>query len=138
MVQTECIYGACTTTACPLTSVYIIVAHLVSLCIHFLMFLLSSFALSQLFCFLPRTVIPITLIDLPGLTRVPIGDQPPDIEQQIRSLVMSYVQRETCLILAVTPANTDPATSDALQLAKLADPSGLLVVARMPNKKPHS
>ena len=90
------------------------------------------------FCFLPRTVIPITLIDLPGLTRVPIGDQPPDIEQQIRSLVMSYVQRETCLILAVTPANTDPATSDALQLAKLADPSGFLVVARIPNKKPHS
>ena len=120
-----------------MTSVYIIVAHLVSLFI-FSCFFLSSFALSQLFCFLPRTVIPITLIDLPGLTRVPIGDQPPDIEQQIRSLVMSYVQRETCLILAVTPANTDPATSDALQLAKLADPSGFLVVARMPNKKPHS
>ena len=134
MVQTECIYGACTTFACPLTSVYIIVAHLISLFI-FSCFFLSSFALSQLFCFLPRTVIPITLIDLPGLTRVPIGDQPPDIEQQIRSLVMSYVQRETCLILAVTPANTDPATSDALQLAKLADPSGFLVVARMPNKK---
>ena len=77
-----------------------------------------------------RTVIPITLIDLPGLTRVAVGDQPPDIEQQIRSLVMSFIQRETCLILAVTPANTDLATSDALQLAKLADPSGFPVVAR--------
>ena len=90
--------------------------------------------MSELFCLLPRTVIPITLIDLPGLTRVPVGDQPPDIEQQIRSLVISFIQRETCLILAVTPANTDPATSDALQLAKLADPSGFLVVALMPNK----
>ena len=88
------------------------------------------------FVCLPCTVIPITLIDLPGLTRVPVGDQPPDIEQQIRSLVMSFIQRETCLILAVTPANTDPATSDALKLAKLADPSGFLVVALMPNYSP--
>ena len=37
---------------------------------------------------------------------------------------MSYIERDTCLILAVTPANTDIATSDALMLARDADPDG--------------
>ncbi|PAV72788.1 hypothetical protein WR25_15295 [Diploscapter pachys] len=63
-------------------------------------------------------VLNLTLIDLPGLTKVPVGDQPADIEQQIRDMIMTYVSRETCLILAVTPANSDLATSDALKLAK--------------------
>ena len=54
-----------------------------------------------------------------------IGDQPTDIGEQIRDMIMTYICRETCLILAVTPANTDLATSDALQLAKSADPDGI-------------
>lgn len=66
----------------------------------------------------------ITLIDLPGLTRVPVGDQPVDIEQQIKDMIFQFITKETCLILAVTPANTDLATSDALQLAKTVDPDG--------------
>ena len=69
-----------------------------------------------------------TLIDLPGLTKVPLGDQPADIEHQIRSMLLSYIQRDSCLILAVTPGNIDLATSDALQLAKEVDPSGLFGV----------
>ena len=69
-------------------------------------------------------VLNITLIDLPGLTKVAVGDQPKDIENQIRNLVLSFIQRETCLILAVTPANTDLATSDALNIAKSVDPNG--------------
>ena len=70
------------------------------------------------------SVLNLTLIDLPGLTKVAIGDQPVDIEQQIRSMIMTYISKETCLILAVTPANSDLANSDALQLAKDADPDG--------------
>ena len=66
-------------------------------------------------------------MDLPGLTRVPVGDQPRDIEQQVRAMISSYIQRDTCIILAVTPANVDVTTSDALALAKEADPSGLLL-----------
>ena len=30
-------------------------------------------------------VLTMTLVDLPGLTRVPVGDQPPDIEKQVRA-----------------------------------------------------
>ena len=64
------------------------------------------------------SVLNLTLIDLPGLTKVPVGDQPADIEQQIRDMILTYISRETCLVLAVTPANSDLATSDALKLAK--------------------
>lgn len=58
------------------------------------------------------------------MTKVPIGDQPPDIEHQIRSMIMQFVKRDNCLVLAVTPANTDLANSDALKLAKDVDPAG--------------
>lgn len=73
-------------------------------------------------------VLNLTLIDLPGLTKVPVGDQPADIEQQIKDMIMTFISRESCLILAVTPANGDLATSDALKLAKEVDPQGLRTI----------
>ncbi|KAM7459612.1 hypothetical protein LguiA_036606 [Lonicera macranthoides] len=69
-------------------------------------------------------ILNITLIDLPGITKVPVGDQPTDIEARIRKMIMSYIEQETCIILAVSPANSDLATSDALQMAREADPAG--------------
>ncbi|CAM8906965.1 unnamed protein product [Rhodiola kirilowii] len=69
-------------------------------------------------------VLDITLVDLPGITKVPVGDQPTDIETRIRTMIMSYIKRPTCIILAVTPANSDLANSDALQIAGAADPDG--------------
>ncbi|XP_056163366.1 dynamin-related protein 3A isoform X4 [Syzygium oleosum] len=69
-------------------------------------------------------VLDITLVDLPGLTKVPVGDQPTDIEARIRTMIMSYIKVPSCLILAVTPANSDLANSDALQMAGMADPDG--------------
>lgn len=62
------------------------------------------------------------------MTKVPVGDQPPDIEAQIRDMILTYIARETCLILAVTPANSDLATSDALKLAREVDPQGLRTI----------
>ncbi|KAH1049985.1 hypothetical protein GYH30_020461 [Glycine max] len=69
-------------------------------------------------------VLDITLVDLPGITKVPVGDQPSDIEARIRTMIMSYIKTPTCVILAVTPANSDLANSDALQMAGIADPDG--------------
>lgn len=69
-------------------------------------------------------VLTMTLVDLPGMTRVPVGDQPVDIERQIRRLILKYISAPSCIILAVTPANQDLASSDALELAKKADPDG--------------
>ena len=69
-------------------------------------------------------VLNITLIDLPGMTKIAVGDQPTDIGAQINDMIMQFICRDTCLILAVTPANQDLATSDALQMARQADPEG--------------
>ncbi|XP_048517201.1 dynamin isoform X2 [Dendroctonus ponderosae] len=73
-------------------------------------------------------VLNLTLIDLPGMTKIAIGDQPPDIEVQIRNMILEYIKRDSCLILAVTPANTDLANSDALQIAKEVDPKGFRTI----------
>ncbi|XP_073397196.1 dynamin-1 isoform X5 [Dendrobates tinctorius] len=69
-------------------------------------------------------VLNLTLVDLPGMTKVPVGDQPADIEAQIRDMLMQFVTKENCLILAVSPANSDLANSDALKIAKEVDPQG--------------
>lgn len=69
-------------------------------------------------------VLNLTLVDLPGLTKIPVGDQPSDIERQIRNLVTDYVSKPNCIILAVSPANVDLANSDSLKLARTVDPQG--------------
>jgi dynamin 1-like protein len=69
-------------------------------------------------------VLNMTMVDLPGITKVPVGDQPSDIEARVRSMILSYIKHETCIILAVSPANADLANSDALQMARIADPDG--------------
>lgn len=69
-------------------------------------------------------VLTLTLVDLPGLTRVPVGDQPRDIERQIREMVLKYIGKSNAIILAVTAANIDLANSDGLKLAREVDPEG--------------
>ncbi|SPN97257.1 probable VpsA protein [Cephalotrichum gorgonifer] len=69
-------------------------------------------------------VLNLTLVDLPGLTRVPVGDQPRDIERQIRDMVLKYISKPNAIILAVTAANVDLANSDGLKLGREVDPEG--------------
>ena len=69
-------------------------------------------------------VLNLTLVDLPGMTKVPVGDQPPDIEILIRSMLLQFITKPNCLVLAVSPANSDLANSDALKIAKEVDPEG--------------
>lgn len=59
------------------------------------------------------------------MTKIAVGDQPVDIELQIRAMVLEFVKKENCLVLAVSPANTDLANSDALKIAKEVDPQGM-------------
>jgi dynamin 1-like protein len=73
-------------------------------------------------------VLTLTLVDLPGLTKVPVGDQPKDIEKQIREMILKYVTKPNSIILAVTAANTDLANSDGLKLAREVDPEGLRTI----------
>lgn len=70
-------------------------------------------------------VLTLTLVDLPGLTKVPVGDQPKDIEKQIKDMVLKQIQKSNSIILAVTAANVDLANSDGLKLAREVDPEGV-------------
>ncbi|CAK0814491.1 unnamed protein product [Prorocentrum cordatum] len=72
----------------------------------------------------------LTLIDLPGITRVPIkgSDQSEDIEKLTRDMTLHYVRDPRTVILAVLPANQDMSVSDALQLARQVDPQGMRTI----------
>ena len=69
-------------------------------------------------------VLTLTLVDLPGLTKVPVGDQPRDIERLIKEMVLKFISKPNAIILSVTAANTDLANSDGLKLAREVDPEG--------------
>lgn len=86
--------------------------------------------------FFAPAVLNLTLVDLPGMTKVPVGDQPADIEQQIKDMLLQFVTKENCLLLAVSPANSDLANSDALKIAKEVDPQGGSVVSHLPQQTP--
>ncbi|KAK7251654.1 hypothetical protein RIF29_35032 [Crotalaria pallida] len=69
-------------------------------------------------------VVNLTLIDLPGLTKVAVEGQPESIVEDIENMVRNYVEKPNCIILAISPANQDIATSDAIKLAREVDPAG--------------
>ena len=64
------------------------------------------------------------MIDLPGLTKIPVGEQPPDIEAKVLEIILPYVKNPNSLILAVSKAQDDLATSEGLKLARQVDPKG--------------
>ncbi|XP_023574473.1 interferon-induced GTP-binding protein Mx2-like [Octodon degus] len=66
----------------------------------------------------------LTLIDLPGITRVPVGNQPADIGHQIKRLIRKYIAKEATINLVVVPSNVDIATTEALSMAQEMDPEG--------------
>ncbi|CAN1793919.1 Phragmoplastin DRP1B [Linum perenne] len=69
-------------------------------------------------------VVNLTLVDLPGLTKVAIDGQPESIVQDIDNMVRSYIEKPNCIILAISPANQDLATSDAIKISREVDPRG--------------
>ena len=54
--------------------------------------------------FYSRNVLDLLLIDLPGLTKNPVGEQPADIEQKIIEIVTPFIKNPNSLILAVSKA----------------------------------
>ncbi|NWV33960.1 MX protein, partial [Grantiella picta] len=66
----------------------------------------------------------LTLIDLPGIARVAVGDQPKDIGDQIKMLLKRIIGCKETINLVVVPCNVDIATTEALKMAQEVDPSG--------------
>lgn len=65
----------------------------------------------------------LTLIDLPGITRIPLAnsDQPQDIERITKEMAYRYISDPRTIILCVIPANTDLSTSEGLLMARKVD-----------------
>uniref|UniRef100_A0ABI7XYM1 Interferon-induced GTP-binding protein Mx1 n=1 Tax=Felis catus TaxID=9685 RepID=A0ABI7XYM1_FELCA len=66
----------------------------------------------------------LTLIDLPGITRVAVGNQPADIGRQTKQLIRKYIVKQETINLVVVPCNVDIATTEALSMAQEVDPDG--------------
>ncbi|XP_040194996.1 interferon-induced GTP-binding protein Mx2-like [Rana temporaria] len=66
----------------------------------------------------------LTLIDLPGITRVALANQEADIGQKIKRMISKYIMKQETINLVVVPSNVDIATTEALEMAKIVDPSG--------------
>ncbi|KAM8906606.1 interferon-induced GTP-binding protein Mx1 [Lycaon pictus] len=66
----------------------------------------------------------LTLIDLPGITRVAVGNQPADIGRQTKQLIRKYILKQETINLVVVPCNVDIATTEALSMAQEVDPEG--------------
>ncbi|RXN12355.1 interferon-induced GTP-binding Mx-like protein [Labeo rohita] len=71
----------------------------------------------------------LTLIDLPGIARVPVEGQPEDIGKQIKRLIKKYIIKHETVNLVVVPCNIDIATTEALQMAQEVDPDGIRTIA---------
>lgn len=78
--------------------------------------------------FFSNKVVDLLLVDLPGLTKNPVGDQPKNIETQIKELIYPYIQNPNSLILAISKGNDDLANSESLKLARKVDPEGLRTI----------
>ncbi|CAF1336034.1 unnamed protein product [Adineta ricciae] len=70
----------------------------------------------------------LTVVDLPGIARNPIGDQPKDIHQQTTKLIKKFISQEGSVILCVFPANVDIATVESFTLAREFDPDGVRTI----------
>lgn len=71
-----------------------------------------------------RTGYSLSMIDLPGLTKIALQGQHQNFPQLIEEMNRTYVQNPNSIILAISSANVDVANSDALRLVRDYDPEG--------------
>jgi GTP-binding protein EngB required for normal cell division len=66
----------------------------------------------------------LTMVDLPGITRVPIPGQPPDIYEQISEMIIHYITPNESIILNVISADVDFSTCESIKMSKAVDERG--------------
>ncbi|XP_027932145.1 dynamin-related protein 4C-like [Vigna unguiculata] len=66
----------------------------------------------------------LTMIDLPGITRVPVQGQPMDIYDQIVNIIMEYIKPEESIILNVLSATVDFSTCESIRMSQSVDKTG--------------
>ncbi|RAL39963.1 hypothetical protein DM860_008103 [Cuscuta australis] len=71
----------------------------------------------------------LTMVDLPGITRVPVKGQPHDIYEQIRDIIMEHITSEESIILNVLSATVDFPTCESIRMSQAVDPTGKRTLA---------
>jgi Dynamin central region/Dynamin family len=66
----------------------------------------------------------LTLVDLPGITRVPVKGQPDDIYEQISNIIMEYIAPKESIILNVLSATVDFPTCESIRMSQKVDQLG--------------
>lgn len=66
----------------------------------------------------------LTMVDLPGITRVPVHGQLADIYDQIHSIIMEYISPIESIILNVLSANVDFPTCESIRMSQQVDKNG--------------
>lgn len=74
--------------------------------------------------FFSKNVVDLLIVDLPGMTKNPVGEQPKDIEKKILDLLQPYILNPNSILLAVSKGCDDLANSESLKLARYVDPHG--------------
>ncbi|KAF8034732.1 hypothetical protein BT93_C0904 [Corymbia citriodora subsp. variegata] len=71
----------------------------------------------------------LTMIDLPGITRVPLHGQPENIYEQISEVIMEYIRPEERIILNVLSATIDFSTCESIRMSQMVDKTGRRTLA---------
>ncbi|KAK9735795.1 hypothetical protein RND81_04G228500 [Saponaria officinalis] len=71
----------------------------------------------------------LTMVDLPGITRVPVHGQPENIYEQIREMIMEYITPEESIILNVLSATVDFTTCESIMMSQSVDKTGQRTLA---------
>ncbi|MED6109958.1 hypothetical protein PIB30_038481 [Stylosanthes scabra] len=71
----------------------------------------------------------LTMVDLPGITRVPVHGQPENIYDQIKDIIMEYIKPEESIILNVLSATVDFTTCESIRMSQTVDKTGLRTLA---------
>ncbi|KAL5702650.1 dynamin GTPase [Ranunculus cassubicifolius] len=66
----------------------------------------------------------LTMIDLPGITRVPLPGQPQNISEQISNIIMKYITPKEHIILNVISATVDFSTCESIRMSHQVDVEG--------------
>ncbi|PWZ56864.1 Dynamin-related protein 4C [Zea mays] len=66
----------------------------------------------------------LTLVDLPGITRVPVQGQPEDIYDQIANIIKEYITPKESIILNVLSATVDFPTCESIRMSQQVDRTG--------------
>ncbi|CAN6313343.1 unnamed protein product [Urochloa humidicola] len=71
-----------------------------------------------------RGVPDLTLVDLPGITRVPVQGQPEDIYDQVSKIIREYIAPKESIILNVLSATVDFPTCESIRMSQQVDRTG--------------